>query len=173
MKTSMNSFHRGGLCLLALIATATLALSHAAHAGRAYGASVSRGYSSGGVSAAQRTTVATGPNGNTAARRTTAVTGPAGNTAVHRSTAVAGSNGNVATRSTTAVVTGGGVAVVGTGTAVVATRPVVAPLPSGYIRVVPTGYTIIVYGGYNCFFVGGIYYRAVFYQGETVYVVVR
>jgi hypothetical protein len=28
------------------------------------------------------------------------------------------------------------------------------------------------YGGYNCFFVGGIYYRPVIYEGATVYVVV-
>jgi len=57
---------------------------------------------------------------------------------------------------------------------VVTPRPVVvAPLPHGYIRVVPTGYTRVVYGGYNCYFVGGVYYRSVIYQGETVFVVVH
>ncbi|MES2661290.1 MAG: hypothetical protein V4689_21905 [Verrucomicrobiota bacterium] len=52
-------------------------------------------------------------------------------------------------------------------------RPPAAALPSGYIRTVPTGYTAVVYGGYNCYYVGGIYYRAVMYQGSTVYVVVN
>ena len=37
---------------------------------------------------------------------------------------------------------------------------------------VPAGYTTVYYGGYNCFFVGGVYYRPEFYQGNTVYVVV-
>lgn len=52
------------------------------------------------------------------------------------------------------------------------TAVVVAPLPSGYIRTVPAGSRRIVYRGYNCYFVGGIYYRAVMYEGATVYVVV-
>lgn len=51
--------------------------------------------------------------------------------------------------------------------------PVVAPLPAGYIRVVPAGYRTVAYRGYNCFYVGGIYYRPVMYQGTTVYVVVQ
>ena len=61
----------------------------------------------------------------------------------------------------------------------VARRPYVAPvavgrpLPRGYIRVVPTGYRMVIYGGYNCYFVGGVYYRTVFYEGETVYVIVN
>jgi hypothetical protein len=53
------------------------------------------------------------------------------------------------------------------------TTVVVAPLPHGYVRVVPVGHTRVVYHGYNCFFVGGVYYRSVIYQGETVYVVVN
>jgi hypothetical protein len=59
------------------------------------------------------------------------------------------------------------------GGAVVATRPVATTLPVGYIRAVPVGYTTVVYGGYTCSYAGGVYYRPVFYGGETVYVVVR
>ena len=59
------------------------------------------------------------------------------------------------------------------GGAVVATRPVAATHPAGYIRTVPVGYSTVVYGGYTCSYVGGVYYRPVFYGGETVYVVVR
>lgn len=171
MKTFSTSSHRSGLCLLALIAAATFGGGHSAHAGRAYGASVSRGYSSGGVSAVRRSTVATGPNGNTMARRTTAVTGPNGNTAVRRTTATTGSAGNTAVR-TTAVAMGGSVIVAGSST-VAATRPVVAPLPAGYYATIPGGYTTVVYGGYTCRYVGGVYYRPVFYGGNTVYVVVH
>ena len=61
----------------------------------------------------------------------------------------------------------------------VATRPVAAstavvaaPLPAGYIRTVPAGYRMVMRGGYNCYYVGGVYYRAVMYGGSTVYVVV-
>lgn len=43
----------------------------------------------------------------------------------------------------------------------------------GYLRTVPAGYSTVVYGGYSCYFVGGVYYRAVMYQGATVYVVVN
>lgn len=57
--------------------------------------------------------------------------------------------------------------------AAVVTRPVAAPLPAGYIRVVPAGYTTVVYRGYTCRYVGGVYYRPVMYQGSTVYVVVK
>lgn len=80
-----------------------------------------------------------------------------------------GPNGNVA-----AAGRYGGAAVAGPNRTVVATgRPVVAPLPGGYIRTLPVGYRPIYYGGYNCMFVGGIYYRPVMYQGTTVYVVVN
>jgi hypothetical protein len=80
-----------------------------------------------------------------------------------------GPNGNVA-----AAGRYGGAAVAGPNRTVVATgRPVVAPLPGGYIRAVPAGYRPVYYGGYNCMFVGGIYYRPVMYQGSTVYVVVN
>jgi len=48
----------------------------------------------------------------------------------------------------------------------------VAVRPGGYIRAIPPGYRMSYYGGYNCYFVGGVYYRATFYQGSTVYVVV-
>ncbi len=79
------------------------------------------------------------------------------------------------------VATRRGVAVSGPNGTAVARRSYAAPLPvygprplpAGYIRVVPPGYRTVFYGGYNCLFVGGVYYRAVFYGGETVYVVVR
>ena len=67
----------------------------------------------------------------------------------------------------------GGVAVAGSNGVAVATRPVaVRPLPRGYIYTVPVVYRRIVYRGYNCYFVGGVYYRSVMYQGTTVYVIV-
>lgn len=67
-----------------------------------------------------------------------------------------------------------GVAVAGPHGAAVARRPVaVRPLPRGYIRTVPVGYRRVAYRGYNCYFVGGVYYRTVFYEGETVYVIVE
>lgn len=71
-----------------------------------------------------------------------------------------------------------GVAVAGDNGVAVARRPVAAPLPvvgplpRGYIHTVPVGCRRIMYGGYNCYFVGGVYYRAVMYEGATVYVVV-
>lgn len=110
--------------------------------------------------------------------RGVAAQGADGRTAVAgaRGAAYAGPNAaGVTTRRGGAVVTDNG-AVYGraTSTTVVASRTVVAvPLPAGYIRVVPSGYTRVVYRGYNCYFVGGVYYRAVFYGGSTVYVVVR
>ena len=51
----------------------------------------------------------------------------------------------------------------------VGVRPV---LPGGFIHAIPPGYRMAYYGGYNCYLVGGVYYRATFYQGSTVYVVV-
>lgn len=52
-------------------------------------------------------------------------------------------------------------------------RVVVAPLPRGYVRTIPGGYRRVYYGGYHCYYVGGVYYRTVFYEGDTVYVIVR
>jgi hypothetical protein len=45
-------------------------------------------------------------------------------------------------------------------------------LPAGYYGAIPGAYRAVVYGGYNCYYSGGVYYRPVFYQGNTVYVVV-
>ncbi len=47
-----------------------------------------------------------------------------------------------------------------------------ATLPRGYYAAVPAGYSTVVYHGYSCRYVGGIYYRAVMYQGSTAWVVV-
>lgn len=119
-----------------------------------------------------RGVAAEGAGGNKVAanrRGGAAYSGPNSAGAVNRyggATAVS-NNGNVYRR-------GGGVAA-----RPVAVRPVrvappvVTPLPAGYIRVVPPGYRRVVYRGYNCFYVGGIYYRPVMYQGTTVYVVVQ
>jgi len=46
-------------------------------------------------------------------------------------------------------------------------------LPAGYYGTIPGAYRPVVYGGYNCYYSGGVYYRPAFYQGNTVYVVVR
>ena len=102
----------------------------------------------------RKTAVARGPNGNVAVASRTTVAGGRGYGygAARRTTVVAGGNGNVAVARRTTVV---------------------RPLPRGYIRVVPTGYRMVIYGGYNCYFVGGVYYRTVFYEGETVYVIVN
>ena len=54
----------------------------------------------------------------------------------------------------------------------VAGRAIAPVLPRGYIAAVPVGARPIVYGGFNCYSAGGMYYRPVFYQGATVYVVV-
>ena len=51
--------------------------------------------------------------------------------------------------------------------------PGVGALPYGYHAVVPAGYTTVVYRGYTCRYVGGVYYRAATYQGQTVWVVVK
>src|SRR6266566_2713645 len=47
-----------------------------------------------------------------------------------------------------------------------------ATLPRGYYAAVPAGYSTVVYHGSSCRYVGGIYYRAVMYQGSTAWVVV-
>jgi hypothetical protein len=46
-------------------------------------------------------------------------------------------------------------------------------LPAGYYGAIPGAYRPVVYGGYNCYYAGGVYYRPAFYQGSTVYIVVR
>src|SRR5437764_7844028 len=46
-------------------------------------------------------------------------------------------------------------------------------LPAGYYGAIPGAYRAAFYGGYNCYYSGGVYYRPVFYQGNTVYIVVR
>jgi hypothetical protein len=38
---------------------------------------------------------------------------------------------------------------------------------------VPAGYATVAYRGYTCRYVGGVYYRAATYQGQTVWVVVQ
>jgi hypothetical protein len=50
--------------------------------------------------------------------------------------------------------------------------PAAVPYPAGYVRVLPGGAATVAYRGYSCFYVGGIYYRPVIYQGSTIYVVV-
>jgi hypothetical protein len=49
----------------------------------------------------------------------------------------------------------------------------VARLPAGYYGAIPGAYRAVYYGGYNCYYAGGAYYRPAFYQGNTVYIVVR
>jgi hypothetical protein len=49
----------------------------------------------------------------------------------------------------------------------------VARLPAGYYGALPGAYRAVYYGGYHCYYAGGVYYRPVFYQGNTVYIVVR
>jgi hypothetical protein len=46
-------------------------------------------------------------------------------------------------------------------------------LPAGYYGGIPGAYRSVCYGGYNCYYAGGVYYRPAFYQGNTVYIVVR
>jgi hypothetical protein len=50
--------------------------------------------------------------------------------------------------------------------------PGVGVLPRGYYAAVPAGYRTVRYAGYSCRYVGGIYYRAATYQGQTVWIVV-
>jgi hypothetical protein len=49
----------------------------------------------------------------------------------------------------------------------------VARLPAGYYGAIPGAYRPVFYGGYHCYYAGGVYYRPAFYQGNTVYIVVR
>ena len=152
----MNLLHRTGHGLLAFLVAATLAATDTAHAGRVYGATVTRGYAG---------------RGGVAASRTTVVRGPAGNTAVRRTTVVAGNRGY----------SGGAVAAAAVGGAVVGATiannrnptVVVTPLPSGYYATIPPGYTVVTYGGYQCYYVGGVYYRPVIYGGNTTYIIVH
>ena len=91
------------------------------------------------------------------ARGVAVARGPGGRTAV----AVGGGyRGGVAVR---------GVGYGGVGVAAVAVRPA---LPRGYVATIPVGYRVVTYGGYDCYYVGGVYYRPEFYQGDTVYVIV-
>jgi hypothetical protein len=52
-------------------------------------------------------------------------------------------------------------------------RQVPGRSPHGYYAAVPAGYTTVAYRGYTCRYVGGVYYRPVMYQGQTVWVVVK
>lgn len=129
-----------------LIAVSILLLSPSAHAGRrVYGVSGNQG----AAVAGPRGVAWSGENSSGAVTR--------------RGAAVSTDNG-------VAVASRRGVAVAGNNGVAVATRPA---LPRGYISTVPVGASTFVYGGYNCYFVGGLYYRPVFYQGTTVYVVVN
>jgi hypothetical protein len=51
--------------------------------------------------------------------------------------------------------------------------PGVGVLPRGYYATVPVGYTTVRYAGYSCRYVGGVYYRASTYQGQTVWIIVK
>jgi hypothetical protein len=51
--------------------------------------------------------------------------------------------------------------------------PGVGALPYGYHAAVPAGYATVAYAGYTCRYAAGVYYRAVTYQGQTVWVVVE
>jgi len=44
---------------------------------------------------------------------------------------------------------------------------------SYYHSTIPSGYVNVYHGGYQCHYVGGVYYRPVFYNGTRVYVVVQ
>lgn len=46
-------------------------------------------------------------------------------------------------------------------------------LPRGYYHAVPGRYRTVRYAGYMCRYANGVYYRAMTYQGQTVWVVVR
>lgn len=43
---------------------------------------------------------------------------------------------------------------------------------NGYVRTIPSNYQTVTYQGYTCYLANGTYYRPIFYQGATVYVVV-
>lgn len=119
---------------------------------------------------AGRGTVYEGSRGGSAyvGPRGAAAEGPNGGVAVsnrYGGAAAVGPNGGVAA-------TGryGGAAVVGPNGNAVVGRPA---LPAGYYYNVPYGYSTVYYRGYNCYYASGVYYRPVFYQGTTVYVVVN
>ena len=170
MKTTLH-YSRALLAGAALLITTSISDARSygvssSSAGRGTEYTTSRG---GSAYVGPRGVAAEGANGRSAAatQRGAVATGPNG-------TAAAGRYGGAA------AVTDNGAVYTKQSAAVVATRPVAAStavvgaaLPAGYIRTVPTGYTTVVYGGYNCYFVGGVYYRAVMYQGATVYVVVN
>lgn len=96
--------------------------------------------------------------------------------ATERGVAVAGPNGAaVSGRYGTAAVGDNRAAYVrGYGTdaggAVVSTGVVAAPLPAGYITGIPPNAPTFIISGTTCYFINGIYYHAVFYAGNTVYV---
>jgi hypothetical protein len=56
------------------------------------------------------------------------------------------------------------------GAAVVTTGTAAAPLPAGYITGIPPNAPTFIISGTTCYFINGIYYHAVFYAGNTVYV---
>ncbi len=43
---------------------------------------------------------------------------------------------------------------------------------SYYRSTIPSGYVNVYHGGYQCHYVGGVYYRPVYYNGVRIYVVV-
>jgi hypothetical protein len=159
--------------LLLIPAVVLLFGTSTAHSRGAYGVSGNRGT----AVATPRGVAWSGENSSGAVgRRGGAVATDNGVAARGRYGAVAaGDNGvAVASRQSVAVAGDNGVAV--------ATRPIAPvavtgavyprPLPAGYVRYVPNGSRIVVYRGYSCYFVGGVYYRAVMYEGTTVYIVV-
>jgi len=44
---------------------------------------------------------------------------------------------------------------------------------SYYHSSIPSGYVNVYHGGYQCHYVGGVYYRPLYYNGALVYVVVQ
>jgi len=113
-----------------------------------------------------RGVAAEGANGRSAAvtERGAAYSGPNG-------AAVSGRHGAAAVTDNGAAYAGryGAAAVTTGGAAAVAPRPV---LPAGYYSSIPAGYRVVAHAGYNCYYAGGVYYRTVFYGGNTVYVIV-
>lgn len=54
-----------------------------------------------------------------------------------------------------------------------ASVPAAVDVPmNGYVRTIPPNYKVVTYQGFTCYFVNNVYYRPIFYQGSTVYVVV-
>ncbi len=167
----------------ALLAGATLLLAASIADARDYG--VSRAPAGRGTeySTARGGTAYVGPRG-------VAAQGADGRTAVAtpRGAAVAGPNGAaaagrygaaaVAPRGAVAVVPGAAVPAwqpITPSAAVIASAEALAapPLPPGYVSTVPAGYQVVAYGGYTCYYVGGVYYRPVFYAGSTIYLIMQ